>query len=83
MVIDHDVQLIDLVSDSLIIFQGIPGSNGHASMPLAKESGMNKFLKFLSITYRRDQETGRPRVNKEDSRLDRNQKDTGNYYYVE
>lgn len=83
MVIDHDVQLIDLVSDSLIIFQGMPGSNGHASMPLAKESGMNEFLKFLSITYRRDQETGRPRVNKEDSRLDRNQKYTGNYYYVE
>ena len=83
MVIDHDVQLIDLVSDSLIIFQGIPGSSGHASMPLAKESGMNEFLKSLSITYRRDQETGRPRVNKEDSRLDRNQKDTGNYYYVE
>jgi ATP-binding cassette, sub-family E, member 1 len=83
MVIDHDVQLIDLVSDSLIIFQGMPGSNGHASMPLAKESGMNKFLEFLSITYRRDQETGRPRVNKEDSRLDRNQKVTGNYYYVE
>ena len=83
MVIDHDVQLIDLVSDSLIIFQGMPGSNGHASMPLAKESGMNKFLEFLGITYRRDQETGRPRVNKEDSRLDRNQKVTGNYYYVE
>jgi ATP-binding cassette subfamily E protein 1 len=83
MVIDHDVQLIDLVSDSLIIFQGIPGSSGHASMPIAKESGMNEFLRSLSITYRRDQETGRPRVNKEDSRLDRNQKDTGNYYYVE
>jgi ATP-binding cassette, sub-family E, member 1 len=83
MVIDHDVQLIDLVSDTLIIFQGIPGSSGHASMPIAKESGMNEFLRSLSITYRRDQETGRPRVNKEDSRLDRNQKDTGNYYYVE
>lgn len=83
MVIDHDVQLIDLVSDSLVIFQGVPGSRGHASEPLAKEVGMNEFLKSLSITYRRDVETGRPRVNKEGSRLDRSQKDSGNYYYIE
>ena len=83
MVIDHDVQLIDLVSDSLVIFRGVPGSSGHATEPLAKELGMNEFLKSLSITYRRDQETGRPRVNKEGSRLDRNQKDSGNYYYIE
>ncbi|MGH9983774.1 MAG: ribosome biogenesis/translation initiation ATPase RLI [Nitrososphaeraceae archaeon] len=83
MVVDHDVQLIDLVSDSLVIFQGVPGSTGHASGPLAKEVGMNEFLKSLSITYRRDVETGRPRVNKEGSRLDRSQKDSGNYYYIE
>lgn len=83
MVIDHDVQLIDLVSDSLIIFQGVPGVSGHATKPLTKELGMNEFLQSLSITYRRDQETGRPRVNKEDSRLDRNQKESGNYYYIE
>ena len=83
MVVDHDVQLIDLVSDSLVIFQGVPGSIGHASEPLAKEVGMNEFLKSLSITYRRDVETGRPRVNKEGSRLDRSQKDSGNYYYIE
>jgi len=83
MVIDHDVQLIDLVSDSLVIFQGVPGSRGHASEPLAKEVGMNEFLESLSITYRRDVETGRPRVNKEGSRLDRSQKDSGNYYYNE
>ena len=83
MVIDHDVQLIDLVSDSLIIFQGVPGSSGHATVPLAKEVGMNNFLKSLSITYRRDPETGRPRVNKEGSRLDRSQKESGNYYYIE
>jgi len=83
MVIDHDVQIIDLVSDSLVIFQGVPGSSGHATVPLAKEVGMNNFLKSLSITYRRDLETGRPRVNKEGSRLDRGQKDSGNYYYIE
>jgi ATP-binding cassette subfamily E protein 1 len=43
---------------------------------------MNKFLKELSITYRRDENTGRPRINKEGSRLDRLQKDSGDYYYT-
>lgn len=81
-IIDHDIQLIDLVSDSLIIFDGEPGIKGTGSSPMSKEIGMNKFLKSLSITFRRDETTGRPRVNKEDSRLDRVQKNEGNYYYV-
>jgi ATP-binding cassette, sub-family E, member 1 len=82
IVIDHDMQLIDLVADSLVIFQGQPGLNGTAGPPLHKEIGMNKFLKALSITYRRDENTGRPRVNKEGGRLDRMQKESGNFYYV-
>jgi len=74
LIIDHDIQLIDLVSDSLIIFDGVPGINGSGSSPITKEIGMNDFLKSLNITFRRDETTGRPRVNKEDSRLDRMQK---------
>ena len=82
IIIDHDIQLIDLVADSLLIFEGKPGLEGSASPPMHKEAGMNKFLKELSISYRRDESTGRPRVNKEGSRLDRLQKDSGDYYYV-
>lgn len=82
VIIDHDIQLIDLVSDSLVIFEGNPGIDGSASQPMPKEDGMNKFLKALSITYRRDETSGRPRVNKESSRLDRMQKDLGDYYYI-
>ncbi len=82
VIIDHDIMLVDIVSDSLIIFTGEPGISGHASPPMAKEKGMNLFLSDISITYRRDASTGRPRVNKPDSRLDREQKDKGQYYYV-
>jgi ATP-binding cassette subfamily E protein 1 len=49
---------------------------------MPKEKGMNLFLSDVSITYRRDASTGRPRVNKPDSRLDREQKARGEYYYV-
>lgn len=82
LIIDHDIQLIDLVSDRLIIFEGVPGVEGRGSSPVLKEFGMNDFLKSLSISFRRDETTGRPRVNKESSRLDRQQKSEGNYYYI-
>jgi ATP-binding cassette, sub-family E, member 1 len=82
LVIDHDIQLIDLVSDRLIMFEGIPGIKGTGSAPITKEIGMNDFLKSLSISFRRDETTGRPRVNKDSSRLDRQQKTEGNYYYL-
>lgn len=82
IIIDHDMQLIDLVADTLVIFEGRPGLEGSATAPMRKEEGMNRFLEALSITYRRDETSGRPRVNKEGGRLDRDQKQSGNYYYV-
>ena len=81
IIIDHDLQLMDLISDSMVIFEGISGVNGHATSPLTKTDAMNRFLKSLEITFRRDERSLRPRVNKSDSRLDKTQKDSGNFYY--
>ena len=81
MIIDHDVQLLDLVSDSMVIFEGTSGVSGHATSPLSKVEGMNKFLKSLDVTFRRDEKSRRPRVNKEKSRLDKIQKAEANFYY--
>ncbi len=81
MVIDHDLQLLDLISDSIVIFQGTSGINGHASSPMPKVDAMNEFLKSLNITFRRDEKSKRPRVNKENSRLDKTQKASSNFYY--
>jgi ATP-binding cassette, sub-family E, member 1 len=80
IIIDHDMQLIDLVADSLMIFSGNPGEEGIVESPTNKEIGMNKFLENLSVTYRRDENTGRPRINKLGGRLDRAQKYSGDYY---
>jgi ATP-binding cassette subfamily E protein 1 len=81
MVIDHDIQLLDLVSDRMLVFTGKPGVEGSATAPLGKEEGMNIFLKEVGLTYRRDINSGRPRVNKPDGKLDREQKERGQYYY--
>jgi len=81
VVVDHDIYLIDLLAERLLVFDGEPGVKGETHGPLDMRTGMNKFLKNLGITFRRDEETKRPRVNKLDSRLDREQKKKGEYYY--
>ena len=83
LVVDHDVLLVDYLSDELLVFSGESGKNGKASQPLNLRDGMNKFLKELGITFRRDAETGRPRANKPESVKDREQRSKGEYYYVE
>ena len=81
IVIDHDLQLMDLVSDSIIIFEGEAGKAGTATAPMPKPEAMNRFLKSLDMTFRRDEKSLRPRVNKIESRLDKDQKSSGNFYY--
>ena len=81
VIIDHDVQLVDLVSDSMVVFGGEPGKSGRASPPMPKSGAMNAFLGSLGMTFRRDERSGRPRVNKAGSRLDKEQKRAGRYYY--
>ena len=82
-VVEHDVVAQDFIADRLMVFQGDPGIYGQAGQPINLRDGMNVFLKDMGITFRRDAITKRPRVNKEDSQLDRHQKATGEYYYVE
>ena len=81
MVVDHDVYFIDMISDALIVFEGEPGKHGTAQGPFSLHEGMNKFLKNVDITFRRDEETKRPRVNKPGSYMDRKQRQEGEYYY--
>jgi ATP-binding cassette subfamily E protein 1 len=82
LVVEHDVIVQDFTADRLIPFSGTPGRNGYASSPTGLREGMNSFLKGLGVTFRRDPSSGRPRVNKENSQLDRRQKALGEYYYV-
>ena len=82
LIVDHDVYFVDMVSDSIMVFGGEPGVHGVGRGPFDMRTGMNEFLRGVGITFRRDNETNRPRINKEDSRLDREQKSAGEYYYA-
>ena len=82
LVIDHDIYMMDLLADRLLVFEGEPAVRGQASEPVGMREGMNAFLADLDVTFRRDERAGRPRINKPDSQLDREQKRQGEYYYV-
>lgn len=82
MIVDHDVYFIDYVSDLIMNFSGEPGVHGKGEGPYDMRKGMNNFLRDIEITFRRDPDTNRPRVNKLDSRLDRKQKSRDEYYYT-
>ncbi|MFT4309348.1 MAG: ribosome biogenesis/translation initiation ATPase RLI [Candidatus Woesearchaeota archaeon] len=79
-IVDHDLLFIDVVSDSVMVFTGDPGKQGNTMGPYPMREGLNIFLKSLGITIRREEETGRPRINSPNSVLDRQQKESGNYY---
>ena len=81
MVVDHDIYMIDMLSDRLLVFEGQPMLSGEVLGPFNMRDGMNRFLRNIGITFRRDEETKRPRVNKLGSQLDRTQKAEGEYYY--
>jgi len=80
-VVDHDIVFMDAIANRLIVFDGRSSVQGKASAPYAKRDGMNSFLKKVGITMRRDKDSKRPRINKPESVLDREQKQKGDYYY--
>jgi|TARA_B100001741_G_scaffold313757_1_gene321741 ATP-binding cassette subfamily E protein 1 len=79
-VIDHDVYFIDIVSDSLLVFEGQGGVRGKAMGPYSLRDGMNRFLNDVNVTFRRDHDSKRPRINKAKSRKDREQREIGDFY---
>jgi ATP-binding cassette subfamily E protein 1 len=81
-VVEHDIVAQDFIADRLMIFDGKPGLEGRAGQPVQLRDGMNSFLGQMDMTFRRDPTSGRPRVNKIDSKLDREQKAVGEYYYA-
>ena len=81
-VVEHDIITQDFIADSILVFDGSPGLEGRALAPQNLRDGFNTFLKMMSITFRRDSVTNRPRVNKSGSKKDNYQKQINEFYYV-
>ncbi len=81
-VVEHDIVAQDFLADRIMVFKGLPSIKGQASSPKPLRDAMNMFLADMGITFRRDPETKRPRINKVDSKLDKEQKSSGEFYYA-
>ncbi|KAJ1725137.1 Fe-S cluster-binding ribosome biosynthesis protein [Coemansia biformis] len=82
-VVEHDFIMATYLADKVIVMEGNPSVDAKANAPQSLLSGMNKFLKSLDITFRRDPHNFRPRINKMESVKDREQKADGNYFFLE
>ncbi len=78
-VVEHDFIMATYLADRVIVFDGQPSVDTRANTPESLLSGCNKFLKSLDVTFRRDPNSFRPRINKLGSQLDQEQKLAGNY----
>ncbi|KAK4054349.1 Fe-S cluster-binding ribosome biosynthesis protein [Microbotryomycetes sp. JL221] len=81
-VVEHDMVMATYLADRVIVYSGEASVESYASAPESLLTGMNKFLKSLEITFRRDPTNFRPRINKLNSQLDTEQKAAGSYFFV-
>ena len=81
-IIEHDFMMATYLANRIIVFDGIPGINSICLQPIPIKDGLNKFLKTLDITFRKDPISNRARINKLDSVLDKEQKLNMNYYDI-
>lgn len=82
-VVEHDFIMATYLADRVIVFEGTPSSDATAHAPQSLLNGMNKFLELLGITFRRDPNNFRPRINKHSSVKDIEQKRAGQYFFLE
>lgn len=82
-VVEHDFIMATYLADRVIVFEGTPSVDTRAHTPQTLLAGMNRFLELLGITFRRDPNNYRPRINKRASVKDVDQKRTGNYFFLE
>lgn len=82
-IVEHDFIMSSYLADRVVVYEGMPAQDCTACTPQNLVTGMNRFLRNLEITFRRDPTNFRPRINKMDSVKDREQKLAGQYFYVD
>jgi len=82
-VVEHDFIMATYLADRVIVYDGEPSVSCVANSPQPLLSGMNSFLKALDITFRRDPTNYRPRINKFESVKDKEQKASGNFFFLD
>ena len=78
--VEHDMIMATNTCERVIVFEGEPGIKCKALTPTTMKFGINRFLKKIDVTMRRDKKTGRPRINKRNGIRDKEQKKDNEYF---
>lgn len=81
-IVEHDFIMATYLADRVIVFDGQPSVDARAQAPESLVGGCNRFLKSLDVTFRRDPNSYRPRINKYNSQMDQEQKLAGNFVSI-
>lgn len=89
-IVEHDItmglSIAQETNSQIVVFEHKETVNGtkycHADSPMNVSDGMNKFLSVLDVTFRKSSKFDRPRINRNGSGRDREQKTAGVYYMV-
>ncbi|CDK24261.1 unnamed protein product [Kuraishia capsulata CBS 1993] len=82
-IVEHDFIMATYMADKVMVFEGVPSTSATAKTAESLLTGCNRFLKNLNVTFRRDPNSFRPRINKLDSQMDKEQKLHGNYFFLD
>ena len=87
-IVEHDFIMSTYLADRVIVFDKDESKNDTiprslATSPIEFVEGFNTFLASLQITFRRSKFSLRPRINKQGSLRDREQKRSGQYFVTE
>mmetsp|Transcript_29498 Transcript_29498/g.64976 ORF Transcript_29498/g.64976 Transcript_29498/m.64976 type:complete len:430 (-) Transcript_29498:204-1493(-) len=80
LLVEHDFVMADALADRVVVYKGTPGVECRAMAPVGVADGFNCFLEILGVTFRRDPDNFRPRINKKGSRSHKEQRVKGEYY---
>ncbi|MCL5011454.1 MAG: ATP-binding cassette domain-containing protein [Candidatus Marsarchaeota archaeon] len=79
LIVDHDLEFLLNAVDRLMIINGTPGEKGVIEGVFEKDEGIKKLLSAFELTYRRDDETNRIKLNKKGSVKDSELKKSGKF----
>jgi ATP-binding cassette, sub-family E, member 1 len=83
LIVEHDLIMASYLADKVIVFDSISADETFCLSPEGLVPGMNRFLKMLEITFRRDPTNYRPRINKHLSQKDQEQKASECYFLTD
>ncbi|MBI5035886.1 ATP-binding cassette domain-containing protein [Candidatus Micrarchaeota archaeon] len=79
LVVDHDLEFVLNTVDRLVVLEGTPAVQGRVAGVFSKEKGISRLLSDFDLTYRRDQDIDRLKLNKAGSVKHRALKESGKF----